>query len=114
MARALIHSPRLLVADEPTGNLDSETGGAHRRATLLRAERDDGCTIVIATHNEALAGLAHQRVGLRDGRLVEGPAASGQGPAKEHARPTPQPASEPSNPPLSLTPDPRPPLEARC
>jgi len=70
VARALIHSPRLLVADEPTGNLDSETG-ARIIELLLASQRDDGCTIVIATHNETLADLADQRIRLRDGRIVD-------------------------------------------
>ena len=108
VARALIHSPRLLVADEPTWNLDSETG-ARIVELLLASQRDDGCTIVIATHNEALADLAHQRIGLRDGRLV-GVRDQRPGGGEGDARPIPQAASEPSNPPL--TPDPRPPTPA--
>jgi putative ABC transport system ATP-binding protein len=72
VARALVHSPRLLLADEPTGNLDSETG-ARIVDLLLASQREQGCTIVIATHNDTLAALADQRVGLRDGRLVPSP-----------------------------------------
>jgi ABC-type lipoprotein export system ATPase subunit len=71
VARALVHGPRLLLADEPTGNLDSETG-ARIVDLLLASQREQGCTVVIATHNETLAALADQRIGLRDGRLVPG------------------------------------------
>ena len=57
------------MADEPTGNLDSETG-ARVVELLLASQRDQGCTVVIATHNEALTEHADQRVRLHDGRLV--------------------------------------------
>jgi putative ABC transport system ATP-binding protein len=70
IARALVHAPRLLLADEPTGNLDSETG-AKIVQLLLAVQREQGCTVLIATHNEALAAWADQRLRLRDGRLVE-------------------------------------------
>jgi ABC-type lipoprotein export system ATPase subunit len=69
VARALVHGPRLLLADEPTGNLDTETG-ARIVDLLLGSQREHGCTVVIATHNETLADRADQRVRLRDGRLV--------------------------------------------
>ncbi len=69
IARALVHSPRVVLADEPTGNLDSDTG-AQILDLLLASQRDDGCTVVIATHNEALAARATTTVRLRDGRLV--------------------------------------------
>lgn len=69
VARALIHGPRLVLADEPTGNLDSDTG-AQVLALLLELQREHGCTVVIATHNEALAEQADLRLRLRDGRLV--------------------------------------------
>jgi len=70
IARALVHAPRLLLPDEPTGNLDSETG-AKIVQLLLAVQREQGCTVLIATHNEALAAWADQRLRLRDGRLVE-------------------------------------------
>ncbi len=73
IARALIASPQLLLADEPTGNLDSETGEAIVEL-LLGASRDRDCTVLIATHNEALAERADRRLRLRDGRLVSAPA----------------------------------------
>ena len=69
VARALIAEPRLLLADEPTGNLDSETGDTVVKL-LLDSCRERGCTVLVATHNEALANQADRRVRLRDGKLV--------------------------------------------
>jgi putative ABC transport system ATP-binding protein len=70
VARALVHGPRLVLADEPTGNLDSETGN-QIMDLLLTSQQEHGCSVVIATHNEALAERADARIRLRDGRLVE-------------------------------------------
>lgn len=67
IARALVTEPRLILADEPTGNLDSATGEAI--AELLVALQHEGRTLVIVTHNEALARRAGRVVRLRDGRL---------------------------------------------
>ena len=69
IAIAIAANPHLLLADEPTGNLDSETGQAVV-ALLLESCRARGCTVLIATHNEALAHQADRRVYLRDGKLV--------------------------------------------
>lgn len=70
VARALAKRPRLLLADEPTGNLDSATGAA-----LVRLLRDvcarEGCTVVMVTHDEGLARCADRVVRLRDGRVVQ-------------------------------------------
>lgn len=68
IARALIASPRLLVADEPTGNLDSATGQAIAELLLQVRERY-GTTIVMATHDERLAAVCDRACSLRDGRL---------------------------------------------
>ncbi|MET9612899.1 ABC transporter ATP-binding protein [Kitasatospora indigofera] len=71
IARALINDPALLLADEPTGNLDSRTGAAVVELLLsLRAER--GMTMVIATHDPGLADECDEQIRLRDGRLVDG------------------------------------------
>lgn len=69
IARALANEPRILFADEPTGNLDSRTGNQIRQ--LFRdLNRDFGQTFVIVTHDERFAGLADRVVRLVDGRLV--------------------------------------------
>jgi putative ABC transport system ATP-binding protein len=67
IARALVTEPRLVLADEPTGNLDSATG--QEVADLLESVHRDGRTVVLVTHNEALAGRARRLVRLRDGRI---------------------------------------------
>jgi putative ABC transport system ATP-binding protein len=67
IARALVAEPRLILADEPTGNLDSATGEAI--AELLAGLHRDGRTVVLVTHNEAFARRAQRIVRLRDGRI---------------------------------------------
>jgi len=68
IARALINRPRLLLADEPTGNLDSRTGSGIMK--LLKQLNDDtGQTIIMVTHDQALAAMADRVVRLTDGRL---------------------------------------------
>ncbi len=70
IARALVRSPRLVLADEPTGNLDQKT--ADETGELLRALSVERRTItIIATHNERLAALCHRIFRLEDGRLAE-------------------------------------------
>jgi len=72
IARALANRPQLLLADEPTGQLDSGTG--HAVMSLLRAiVRSEGLTAVIATHDPSLLDIADRIVELRDGRIVDGP-----------------------------------------
>jgi putative ABC transport system ATP-binding protein len=70
IARALANEPRVLLADEPTGNLDSATG--EEIVGLLRSLCDDrGQTIVLITHNPQIAAAAHRTIRLHDGALVE-------------------------------------------
>ncbi|MBP1885631.1 ABC transporter ATP-binding protein [Sinorhizobium mexicanum] len=71
IARALAPSPKLLIADEPTGNLDAETG--RQIADLLFAEqRERGMTLVLVTHDAALAGRCARQVQVRSGEIVSG------------------------------------------
>jgi putative ABC transport system ATP-binding protein len=70
LARAVALSPPLLLADEPTGNLDGSTGRAIIEL-LLRLRRDSGSTLVMVTHDPALACHADRTVSLRDGRIVD-------------------------------------------
>ena len=67
IARALVNDPSLLLADEPTGNLDVEAGAEVMR--LLRAGADEGRAVVLVTHEAAAAGIADRVLALRDGRL---------------------------------------------
>ncbi len=69
IARALANEPMLLLADEPTGALDSD--GAHEILELFRRLHRDGQTIVVVTHDPAVAAAATRQVLLRDGRLDE-------------------------------------------
>ena len=69
IARALANAPGLLLADEPTGNLDVETG-ERVFAELLRVVREQGAAALIATHNPELAARMDRRVTLRDGGVV--------------------------------------------
>jgi len=71
LARAVALRPQLLLADEPTGNLDSATG-AQIIDLLLALNRERGSTLVFVTHDEALARHAGRIVRLRDGRIVNG------------------------------------------
>ena len=70
IARAFMMGPAILLADEPTGNLDSENG-SHVLELLLKLNRDQGTTLVLVTHNRELASHADRRIFLKDGRIVE-------------------------------------------
>jgi putative ABC transport system ATP-binding protein len=70
LARALANAPAILLADEPTGNLDTTTG-RHILELISRIHRTRGTTIVLVTHEAELAALADSRLVLRDGRVVE-------------------------------------------
>jgi len=75
LARAFAASPAILLADEPTGNLDGATGRKILEA-LTELRREHGTTLVLVTHDPAVAGLAERQVHLRDGRIEwQGPTA---------------------------------------
>jgi predicted ABC-type transport system involved in lysophospholipase L1 biosynthesis ATPase subunit len=69
VARALVRRPRLVVADEPTGNLDRTTGEGVQRL-LLELNREHGSALVVATHSERLAGAMQRTLRLTGGRVV--------------------------------------------
>jgi putative ABC transport system ATP-binding protein len=75
IARALANDPPIVLADEPTGNLDSATG-RHIMEMLLAVRRGRGSTMVLVTHDAELAALADTQLVLRDGRSVESPVAA--------------------------------------
>ena len=69
IARALANRPRLLLADEPTGELDQATG--EQIVSLLDRLHADGTAVVVVTHDPAVASRAHRLLRMRDGRIVE-------------------------------------------
>ncbi len=71
IARALVTEPAYLLADEPTGNLDSATS-REIVGLLDRLHRERGLTVVLVTHDAEMAALAERQIALRDGRIVEG------------------------------------------
>ncbi|MGC5169009.1 ABC transporter ATP-binding protein [Micromonospora sp. DT81.3] len=70
IARALVNNPRIIFADEPTGNLDSATGGVVEDI-LFGLNRENGITLIVVTHDEDLAARCDRRLVIRDGVLVE-------------------------------------------
>lgn len=70
IARAFANDPPILLADEPTGNLDSRNG-AHVFELLVNLNRERGTTLLLVTHDHELAGRADRRITLREGRVVE-------------------------------------------
>jgi putative ABC transport system ATP-binding protein len=75
LARALANGPKLLLADEPTGQLDSDTG--HVIMLLVRSiVRHEGITAVVATHDPLMLDVADRVFELRDGRFLTAPAAT--------------------------------------
>jgi lipoprotein-releasing system ATP-binding protein len=70
IARALVHRPRVLFADEPTGNLDSATGAEIMRV-LARLNRKEGLTVVMVTHDASISERADRVLHLADGKLLQ-------------------------------------------
>jgi ABC-type lipoprotein export system ATPase subunit len=70
IARALVHQPDLLIADEPTGNLDTASGD-QVLALIRNAAAEFGAAVIMATHSAEAAAIADRRLQLRDGRVVE-------------------------------------------
>ena len=71
IARSLINNPKILLADEPTGNLDSTTGA--EILSLFQELRTQGLTIVVVTHNDLFACATDRKITLQDGRIVGSP-----------------------------------------
>ena len=76
IARALVFNPSIILADEPTGNLDSRTGA--EIMDILDGMHDSGQTIVLVTHEDNIAAHAHRTISLRDGK-IESDIRSGEG-----------------------------------
>jgi putative ABC transport system ATP-binding protein len=72
IARALANAPEVIVADEPTGNLDSESA-AEVMSLLVELRTEDNVTVIVATHDEEVARQASRRVRMRDGRITTKP-----------------------------------------
>jgi putative ABC transport system ATP-binding protein len=89
IARALVNRPRVLLADEPTGNLDSTTG-AEILKELRRLNREQGQTIILVTHDPSIAAAAERLVTVRDGHIASDVRAGELRPVDE--RPAPAPA----------------------
>jgi predicted ABC-type transport system involved in lysophospholipase L1 biosynthesis ATPase subunit len=70
IARAIANAPRILLADEPTGDLDDETA-AEVGDLLERLRAEDGCTLMIVTHHRQLAARAERSFALSNGELIE-------------------------------------------
>ncbi len=70
IARALMNEPKLLLADEPTGNLDSKSG-ASLMDLLTELNEDDGLTVIVVTHDPAISARARRVVSMMDGRVVD-------------------------------------------
>jgi len=77
IARALVNNPAIIMADEPTGNLDSKVG-KEIMSLLLNLNREHGTTLIIVTHDPVVAGQTQRVIRLRDGLLDDGNGAEGR------------------------------------
>jgi putative ABC transport system ATP-binding protein len=108
IARALVNRPSLLMCDEPTGNLDTAT--TLELTDLLESLHRGGTTLVVITHNPAVAGRAQRQIAIRDGALTEIspvtmlPATGAPGPPPGSGAPGPPPAPPQAPPPADRTP----------
>jgi len=101
LARALINRPRVLLADEPTGNLDTRTSHEIMQ-TLQRLNREEGVTVIVVTHERDIADYADRIIGMRDGRIVSDEANGtpvGGASLRVGATPAPERASAGGTPP---------------
>ena len=71
IARAIVYDPKILFADEPTGNLDSATGDKVIKL-LFDLNKEKGVTLIMVTHDEDLARLCDRQIRIMDGKIVEG------------------------------------------
>jgi lipoprotein-releasing system ATP-binding protein len=100
LARALVLSPKLILADEPTGNLDSQTGGAIQKL-FFDINKKHGTTIVVVTHDRSFAESMPRMVTMKDGMIDVDARRVEPSPFEVPAAPPSSPAAPPSSPALS-------------